>query len=125
MKSPWKALGPLDPDREYLVLASSIPPKSVSSTWRMFRGSRTVRGQLLTTDGVLGFAMLAEPLRKKYATLSVWRDAVALEAFVGTSPHAELMAEMAPSMSEPKFVRWTISGIDGRPSWTDALTRLK
>jgi hypothetical protein len=30
----------------------------------------------------------------------------------------------APS-NEPRFVRWTISGGDGAPSWTDALDRLK
>ena len=125
MKSRWKTLRSLDADTEYLVLASSIPPKSVSSTLSMFRGSRTVRRQLLTTDGVLGFSMLAEPFRRRYATLSVWRDAEALDAFVDTSPHAEVMAEMAPSMDEPKFVRWTISGGDGTPTWTDAISRLQ
>ena len=124
MKSRWKTLGALDPDTEYLVLASSIPPKNISSTWSMFRGSRTIRKQLLNTDGVLGFSMLAEPSRKNYATLSVWRDQDALDAFAGTSPHAELTAELAPSMNEPKFVRWTISGSDGTPSWNDALARL-
>jgi heme-degrading monooxygenase HmoA len=125
MKSPWKSLAVLDPDAEYLVLASSIPPKSMSSTWRMFRGSRIVRQQLLTTDGVLGFSMLAEPVRKNYATLSVWRDEAALDAFADTNPHSRLMADMARSMNEPRFVRWTISGGDGTPSWSDALDRLR
>jgi hypothetical protein len=124
VKSPWKSLGALDPDREYLVLASSIPPKSMSSTWSMFTGSRIVRKQLLSTDGLIGFSMLAQPLRKHYATLSVWRDDAALDAFAGTHPHGRLMAELAPAMDEPKFVRWTISGRDGLPSWTDALDRL-
>jgi quinol monooxygenase YgiN len=124
VKSPWKSLGALDPDREYLVLASSIPPKSVSSTWSMFTGSRSVRRQLLAADGVLGFSMLAQPVRKHYATLSVWRDEAALDAFAGTSPHARLMADLAPAMNEPKFVRWTIGGRDGVPSWSDALDRL-
>ncbi len=73
-------------DAEYLVLASSIPPKSVASTWKLFRGERAVRRQLLTTEGVLGFSMLAEPLRKHYATLSVWRDEAALGAFAGRIP---------------------------------------
>ena len=125
MKSRWKTLGVLDADAEYLALASSIPPKSIASTWSMFRGSRVVRQQLLTTDGVMGFSMLAEPLRKNYATLSVWRDEEALDAFAGRHPHARLMADLASSMNEPKFVRWTISGGDGTPSWKDALARLK
>jgi hypothetical protein len=30
MKSPWKSFENLDPDREYLVLASSIPAKKMS-----------------------------------------------------------------------------------------------
>ena len=114
----------LTPDAEYLVLASSIPPKSVTSTWKLFRGSRAVRRQLLATDGVLGFSMLAEPLRKHYATLSVWRDEAALEAFAGAHPHDRLMKDLAPAMGETTFIRWTISGIDGPPSWRDALARL-
>jgi quinol monooxygenase YgiN len=124
VKSPWKSLGALDADREYLVLASSIPPKRVSSTWSMFTGSRVVRKQLLAADGVVGFSMLAQPLRKHYATLSVWRDEAALDDFARTSPHARLMAELAPAMDEPKFVRWSIVGREGLPSWSDALARL-
>lgn len=124
MKSPWKTLGALDADTDYLVLASSIPPKSRSSTWKMFRGSRIVNKQLLRTEGVLGFAMLAEPLAKRYATLSVWRDEAALNAFARTQPHGRLMNELAPAMNEPKFVKWTISGSDGLPTWDEALDRL-
>jgi hypothetical protein len=73
----------------------------------------------------MGFAMLAEPLRKQYATLSVWRDAAALDAFAGAHPHDELMADLAPEMGPTKFVRWTIRGSDGRPSWDNALQRLQ
>ena len=42
MKSPWKSVAPVDARTEYLVLASSIPPKSIRSTWRLFRGSSAV-----------------------------------------------------------------------------------
>ena len=71
MKSLWKWSSSLEPGREYLVLASSIPPRSRRSTWRLFRGASTVRKQLTVTDGVIGFALLARPLAKQYATLSV------------------------------------------------------
>ena len=125
MKSRWKSVAELDPEARYLVLASSIPPKSVASTWKLFRGSRAVRRQLLASDGVLGFSMLAEPLRKHYATLSVWRDEAALDAFSRAHPHDQLMAELAPAMGATRFVRWTISGADGPPSWANALERLE
>ncbi len=124
MKSPWKSLGDIEPDREYLVLASSIPALKRTSTWRMFRGSRIVHKQLLTTDGVVGFSLLARPWKKEYATLSVWRSGEALDAFAATSPHREMMSALAPEMGPTKFVRWTIRGSDGRPSWDDALRRL-
>lgn len=125
MKSPWRTVAQLDPAADYLVLASSIPPKSVASTWKLFRGSREVARQLSATDGVMGFSMLAEPLRKHYATLSVWRDERALEAFSRARPHVRLMEELSPAMEATKFVRWTISGAAGAPSWKEALTRLQ
>jgi heme-degrading monooxygenase HmoA len=124
MKSPWKWSTSLEADREYLVMASSIPPKSRRSTWRLFRGASTVRKQLAGTEGVIGFALLARPLRKQYATLSVWTGEDALAKFAGTDPHRDLMRDLTPEMGATKFVRWTIRGAEGRPSWDDALRRL-
>jgi hypothetical protein len=114
----------MEPDREYLVLASSIPPRSRSSTRALFSGARAVRKQLAKTEGVIGFSLLARPFRKQYATLSVWEDESALAAFADQTPHRELMASLSPAMDATKFVRWTTSGSDGRPSWRDALRRL-
>ncbi len=122
--SRWKSMGPLDPDEEYLVLASSIPTRHLSSTWRMFRGARLVRRQLAETDGVVGFSLLARPLRKQYATLSVWTGEGALAAFTTRSPHAELMADLAGEMATTRFERWTVDGSAGPPSWAEALRRL-
>lgn len=124
MKSPWKSVRALEPDTQYLVMASSIPPLSRSSTRRLFRGASAVRKQLGHTEGVVGFSMLARPLRKQYGTLSVWVDEAALSAFAKDGSHGHLMADLAPELGATKFVRWTITGSDGRPSWSDALRRL-
>jgi hypothetical protein len=115
----------VEPGIDYLVLASSIPPRGYGSTWALFRGSRVVRRQLASTDGILGFSLLAEPVRKRYATLSVWRDEAALAAFAGAEPHHQLMADLAPQMAPTTFVRWTIPGSSAPPSWPDALQRLE
>jgi hypothetical protein len=112
MKSPWKSIEALEPDREYLVLASSIPPLSRSSTRRLFNGASAVRKQLANTEGVVGFSLLARPMRKQYATLSIWVDEAALGAFADASPHRELMADLSPEMGPTQFVRWTITGSD-------------
>lgn len=90
----------------------------------MFRGAIAVRRQLAQSDGIVGFSLLAQPLRKRYATLSVWTDDAALGAFAGAQPHQSLMGTLAPEMGPTKFVRWSIRGADGRPSWNDALARL-
>lgn len=124
MKSPWKSMMPLEADREYLVLATRIPPRSRSSTLRLFRGAGAVRKQLEGTEGVVGFSLLARPWKKQYATLSVWVDEPSLAAFSAAAPHRELMVDLAPEMDRTKFVRWTIKGADGQPSWDEALTRL-
>lgn len=124
MKSPWKSLRSLEADQEYVVLASSIPARKRSATWRMFRGSRTVHKQLIATDGVIGFSLLARPWKKQYATLSVWTDGDALDTFAATNPHRGIMTALAPEMGPTKFVRWSIQGSEGRPTWDDALRRL-
>lgn len=124
MKSPWKVIQPMLPDREYLVLASSIPPRSRASTRALFAGASAVRRQLADTEGLVGFSLLARPWRKQYATLSVWEDERALAAFADRSPHRELVATLTPAMAPTTFVRWTVRGEDGRPSWRDALRRL-
>ncbi len=124
MKTPWKSMMPLEPDREYLVLATSIPPLSRSATLRLFRGANAVTKQLEGTHGVVGFSLLARPVVKQYATLSVWLDDPSLAAFAAANPHRQLMADLSPEMGPTKFVRWTIRGSDGRPSWSEALTRL-
>ncbi|HUP75684.1 MAG TPA: hypothetical protein VM282_21780 [Acidimicrobiales bacterium] len=111
-------------DREYVVFASSIPARSRLSTGRLFRGASAVRKQLSCTEGLVGFSLLARPWRKQYATLSVWVDEAALSAFAAANPHRELMERLAPEMEATKFVRWTMTGSEGRPSWPGALHRL-
>jgi heme-degrading monooxygenase HmoA len=113
-----------EPDGDYLVLASSIPARRLSSTGRLFAGASAVRKQLEATEGVVGFSLLARPARKQYATLSVWTDEPALAAFAAGTPHVQLMADLSTEMGPTKFVRWTMKGSDGKPSWREALKRL-
>ncbi|MGH9225224.1 MAG: hypothetical protein ACRD2W_15910 [Acidimicrobiales bacterium] len=124
MKSPWKSLRPLEAGQEYVVLASSIPPLRHSSTARLFRGASTVRKQLATTEGVVGFSLEALPLAKQYRTLSVWLDEAALAAFASAKPHGALTKNLAPEMGPTRFVRWTIDGANGPPTWAEATRRL-
>ena len=120
-KSRWKSFGGLEANQEYLVLASSIPTKKITSAWSMFQGSRIVRKQLATTKGVVGYSLLARPFRNEYATLSIWTDENALSAFATEQPHCEMMRKLSPEMGLTRFERWVINGSEGPPSWADAL----
>jgi heme-degrading monooxygenase HmoA len=124
MRSRWKELQQLDPDREYVAFVTDIPPKRRASTSRLFAGARQVRRQLANTDGVVGFALLARPMAKQYVTLSLWIDDEALTAFARTGSHRRLTADLAPDMAPTTFVRWNHPGAGGRPAWNDALRRL-
>src|SRR4051794_3052544 len=120
VRSRWKQPMPMVPDREYVAFASLIPPKSRTATWRLFKGSRAVTAQLGTTKGVVGFSLLARPFHKEYATLSLWVDDAALQAFARSASHAEQMHGLADEMGDTTFVRWEVRGQDGVPSWRDA-----
>ena len=121
---PWTARGELEPGSEYLVMASHLPLARLTATVRFFRGVSAVRGQLATADGLVGYTLRAKPLARDYWTLSVLRDEAALRAFMRTSPHVGLMSSLRPVMGPTKFVTWTITAADGRPSMADGLRRL-
>jgi quinol monooxygenase YgiN len=109
---------------EYVVMASHLPLRSISSTLRFFRAVAAIRKQLSSTEGLVGYTLRAKPLARDYWTLSAWHDRVALEQFMRTPPHVRLMGSLKPFMGTTRFVQWEITGADGRPSWTDAFERL-
>jgi hypothetical protein len=122
--SGWKQFAELQPDREYVVLASYLPLTKFDRTPYMLRHSRTIRAALANAPGLVGFSMRAKVPSKQYWTLSVWDNDVALGAFVGKSPHVDVMALMKPDVGTTKFERWTIAGTDPLPTWDEALRRL-
>ncbi len=64
----------MEPGSGYLVMASHLPLKRISSTVRFFRGVTAVRRQLAAADGLVGYTLRAKPLARDYWTLSVWKD---------------------------------------------------
>jgi quinol monooxygenase YgiN len=121
---PWTAAGQLEPGREYVVMASHLPLRSVTSTLRFFRAVAAVHKQLRSAHGLIGYTLRAKPLARDYWTLSVWTDRAALHAFMRTPPHLGVMSSLKPCMRPTKFVQWNITAADGQPSWNEALERL-
>jgi hypothetical protein len=114
----------MEPGTGYLVMASHLPLKRITATVRFFRGVLAVRKQLGTAAGLIGYTLRARPLARDYWPLSVWKDNTALREFMRTPPHVRLMTSLKPLMGPTKFVTWTISAADDRPSMADALEHL-
>jgi quinol monooxygenase YgiN len=121
---PWTSRAEIEPGRAYLVLASHLPLKRITSTARFFLAVSAVRRQLADAEGLVGYTLRAKPLARNYWTLSVWTDAAALQAFVRTPPHLIVMSSLRPSMGPTKFVQWEITAEDALPTWMEALERL-
>jgi len=121
---PWTAAGELEPGREYVVMASHLPLRSVTSTLRFFRAVASVRNQLRPAEGLVGYTLRAKPLARDYWTLSVWTDRPALQTFMRTPPHVGVMSSLKPYMRPTKFIQWNVTAADGRLTWSEALHRL-
>jgi Domain of unknown function (DUF3291) len=114
----------MEAGHDYVAMASHLPLARLSATVQFFRAVGAVRKQLATADGLVAYTLRARPLSRDYWTLSVWNDDGALRAFMRTPPHVGIMSSLKPVMGPTKFVQWTVTSADGRPTWASALDRL-
>jgi hypothetical protein len=84
---PWKMICPVESEREYLALLTALPLRSYGAMPRFLRFTRQIQRQLSRALGLLGYSLLARPLRKQFWTLSVWEHEQALMEFVRQIPH--------------------------------------
>lgn len=123
MPTSWKSFGRVDPEREYLALLTFLP---LRHGWRipsLLMHTRRITAQLQQAPGLIGYSLLARPLRKHFWTLSVWEDEAALRAFVEAGAHSVTMRSMTPHMGATRFIRWKLRGVQVPPKWNDALDR--
>ena len=121
--TPWKTLREPDPEREYVVLLTHLPMRRPSKLPRFFGYVRKIQKQLDRTAGLVGYSLLAKPLRADYWTLSVWEDDEALRRFVAERPHLDAMGELPRYLSGFRTIRWTAGGRSLPPDWDDAVAR--
>lgn len=100
----WKFFTPLDPEREYLALATFLPLRPSKTRREFLRWAGAVQKQLRGTQGVVGYTLRAKFLRRRFYTVSIWEDREALRAFVDEPPHAEAMVALRPHSEDQKFV---------------------
>jgi hypothetical protein len=121
---PWRSSSAVEPDRDYLVMASRLPLVTSRTLPRFLRLTLVVARQLQRTPGLVGYSLLARPIAKTFWTLSAWQDREALATFARTMPHLEVMEGLRPSMGTSRFTEWTVPGSALPVSWADALAHL-
>ncbi|APA98610.1 antibiotic biosynthesis monooxygenase [Nocardia seriolae] len=122
---PWTkgVYQPEDGD-ELHVLTSELPLKRYGDIPRFLRWTLRIRTQLRDAPGCAGYSLDALLTAKTFRTLSAWSDKAAMEAFVRSGAHAEMLADMAGRVGNPRFVESTAPGKGLPLLWAEARARL-
>ena len=71
---PWLERQPIDPQRQYVAMASRLPLKSYRFIPGFMRDTMRIRRQLGQAAGLAGYTLNAGLARKTFWTFSVWED---------------------------------------------------
>ena len=114
---PWVERQPIDPDREYVAMASRLPLKHYRSVPGFLRDTLAIRRQLAGTSGLVGYALNAELARKRFWTFSIWEDRESLNAFAAADPHRRIIRRLAPRMGRTRFEFFPVAGAQLPMTW--------
>ncbi len=123
LSTKWLTFSAIQREQEYLVLLTYLPLKHWSKLPSFLLYVLSIRKQLRTARGMIGYSLLAHFLSRDFWTLSVWHDAQALAEFVRTRPHAQVMSKLRGHMGATKFIRWQAPGTVLPPSWEEAMAQ--
>jgi quinol monooxygenase YgiN len=121
---PWRTKTQPDPGRSYLVMASRLPLRSRRTLPRFLGLTLSVVRQLEGTDGLVGYTLLAQPMKGTFWTLSAWTDQQHLDDFARAMPHRAIIRRLRPRMAQARFSFWTVKGSALPITWQEATDRL-
>jgi hypothetical protein len=124
MDIPWKTVGAVEREREYLALLSYLPLNGYSKIPLFLRFSMEIQKQLRATPGVIGYSMRAKLFSRRFWTMSIWESSAALMDFVAKVPHSDSMKTMTPFMGQTKFTQWKVAGAQIPLHWDEAIRRM-
>jgi hypothetical protein len=119
--TPWRQRSTPDPRQQYLVMASRLPLNSHRALPLFARYTLAVVRQLERSDGLVGYTLLAQPLRKTFWTLSAWEHRAALHGFARAMPHQQIMRSLRPHMDPTRFTSWEVTGSALPIPWPEAV----
>jgi len=121
----WRSFAKPDPDKAYVALVSYLPLKRYWMLPAFLKNTLEIQAQLAHSKGLIGYSLLAQPLRLEFWTLSVWEDEPALMEFVRATPHSRVMEALRPYLGKTAFAQWKLAGSAVPPAWPDAIRRVQ
>lgn len=119
---PWRRFSAVEPDRDYLAMASRLPLVSHRTSPRFMRLTLAVARQLQHSPGLVGNSLRAQPIAKTFRTLS-GQDQHTLATFTRALPHLQAMTDLRPHMRATTFARGAVHGSSLPVNWADAFAR--
>jgi quinol monooxygenase YgiN len=114
-----------------LVFGSRLELRSYRHIVGFLRAAMRLRRQVHRAPGALGVSLIAQPLRKTFWTLSAWTDQDAIDGFVRTPAHQDVMRRFNDRLAGTGFVSWTVDAAEvpnphsnAKDLWRDAHERL-
>jgi heme-degrading monooxygenase HmoA len=127
---PWTVARPAEPGSEALVMGSTLELRSYTTIPSFMAAATKLRTAVRRAPGAYGVSLIAQPKHKKFWTLSAWVDQHALDAFVRSPEHADVMRRFHDRMSASSFRFWTVpveslpEGGNAAGLWAEARARL-
>lgn len=125
LRLPWVSRASVEENKEYLAMVSYFRLKGLRVMPSFALNSFRIERQLLSSDGLIGHSSGAKLADFEFWSVTVWRDELALQAFVRTQPHTRIMEVMRPAVVRSEFIRWQVDGTSVPPDPKEAEARLR
>lgn len=124
MDFSWQSFADPEPESELVGVLGQLRPSRYRTVPRVMLSSRRIESQLAESDGLVGYALRAELLDRRFWAVAVWEDEESLEDFVGTDPHAGIRAALREKMEEGHFQTFDVSGEEVPMDVDEAIARV-
>lgn len=123
MDFSWQSFVAPEPESDLLGVIGEIRPFRYRTIPRVMLSTRRIESQLADADGLVGYALRAEFLRRRFWAVSVWDGEESLQAFVTDEPHVDIMAGLKEAMETSRFQRFDVTGEEVPVAIDEAIAR--
>ena len=115
---------PLEGGAEAISMASRLELRRYRDVPRFLLAALRLRQQFGDARGSVQLRLAARPMRRSFFTASIWKDRAALDDFVQTARHAEVMEQFGPLLTRSDFRTWVIPAHGPLPGLRESLAHL-